>query len=620
MTMEVADSLLDLVGNTPLVRLGRVGRDLECDLLAKVEMFNPGGSVKDRPARRHDRGRRTRRPAHGRRHHRRAHVGQHRAGLAIVAAQRGYRVLLRDVRQGERREGDAAAGLRRRGRRVPDGRPARAPDSYYSVAERVDRGAAWCASGPNQYSNPANPAEHERHRSRALAADRRAASRTSSPASAPAAPSPAWAAISRRRTQRAGRRRRSGGLGLLRRMSGRPYLVEGVGEDFWPPPRPTSVVDRDGERPRIVPTPRGAGARGGAAHRRIGRDHVGGARCGGTSGPTLVVVVLSPIPAALPAQGVQRRVDARSVHLRDRRPPRRRGARRQVRRRARRSSRSQPTSRHTGAGPGCAQHDVTQLSVSTRARPLAARRSTGYAVRAPLMDRRSGIRGLDTPVEELMSRRCRWWRGARPVDRVAELLDARNRPCWCSTAAGGRHPDAAPTCCSSSREGHDGRRVLAATGRGFRAPGRSTRARRPIRDRRGGGADHQTSTFAQEAVGKHTGFEYARTRQPDAGSRRGSARLARGRAPRTALRLGTRGQGHGAPRCSAPATTWSPGTTPTAARSASWSRCSALRHRPGRSRSSPIRRARADVPDGDPAGVGRDADQSRCCSSSTSPR
>ena len=48
--MEVADSLLDLVGNTPLVRLGRIGRDLACDLLAKLEMLNPGGSVKDRPA------------------------------------------------------------------------------------------------------------------------------------------------------------------------------------------------------------------------------------------------------------------------------------------------------------------------------------------------------------------------------------------------------------------------------------------------------------------------------------------------------------------------------------------------------------------------------------------
>jgi len=48
--MEVADSLLDLVGNTPLVRLDRMGKDLSCHLLAKVEFLNAGGSVKDRPA------------------------------------------------------------------------------------------------------------------------------------------------------------------------------------------------------------------------------------------------------------------------------------------------------------------------------------------------------------------------------------------------------------------------------------------------------------------------------------------------------------------------------------------------------------------------------------------
>src|SRR5687767_15767081 len=48
--MEVADSLLDLVGNTPLVRLDRMGKDLSCHLLAKLEFLNAGGSVKDRPA------------------------------------------------------------------------------------------------------------------------------------------------------------------------------------------------------------------------------------------------------------------------------------------------------------------------------------------------------------------------------------------------------------------------------------------------------------------------------------------------------------------------------------------------------------------------------------------
>jgi hypothetical protein len=48
--MQVVDSLVDLVGDTPLVRLDRVGRDLECQLVAKLEQMNPGGSVKDRIA------------------------------------------------------------------------------------------------------------------------------------------------------------------------------------------------------------------------------------------------------------------------------------------------------------------------------------------------------------------------------------------------------------------------------------------------------------------------------------------------------------------------------------------------------------------------------------------
>ena len=48
--IEAADSLLDLVGRTPLLRLTRIGRGLECTLLGKLEMLNPGGSVKDRIA------------------------------------------------------------------------------------------------------------------------------------------------------------------------------------------------------------------------------------------------------------------------------------------------------------------------------------------------------------------------------------------------------------------------------------------------------------------------------------------------------------------------------------------------------------------------------------------
>jgi cystathionine beta-synthase len=48
--MEIADSVLDLIGRTPLVRLRQVGADLPCPVVAKLETTNPGGSVKDRPA------------------------------------------------------------------------------------------------------------------------------------------------------------------------------------------------------------------------------------------------------------------------------------------------------------------------------------------------------------------------------------------------------------------------------------------------------------------------------------------------------------------------------------------------------------------------------------------
>jgi cystathionine beta-synthase len=48
--MEIHDSVLEMIGKTPLVRLHRVTAGLKCTLVAKVEFLNPGGSVKDRPA------------------------------------------------------------------------------------------------------------------------------------------------------------------------------------------------------------------------------------------------------------------------------------------------------------------------------------------------------------------------------------------------------------------------------------------------------------------------------------------------------------------------------------------------------------------------------------------
>src|SRR6476660_32381 len=90
---EIADSLLDLVGNTPLVRLRRVTEGLRCQIVAKLETTNPDDSVKDRPAiamvEAAERDGLLRpggtivEPTSG-------NTG---VGLAIVAAQRGYRCI-----------------------------------------------------------------------------------------------------------------------------------------------------------------------------------------------------------------------------------------------------------------------------------------------------------------------------------------------------------------------------------------------------------------------------------------------------------------------------------------------------------------------------------------------
>ena len=159
--MDVADSVLDLIGNTPMVRLRRLGRDLSCDLLAKVETTNPGGSVKDRPAvAMIDAAERAGllkpggtivEPTSG-------NTG---AGLAIVAAQRGYRCIFV---MSDKMSEEKVRLLEAYGAEVvvcPTAVPPEDPASYYSTAERLVRETPG-AFRPDQYSNPANPAEHER--------------------------------------------------------------------------------------------------------------------------------------------------------------------------------------------------------------------------------------------------------------------------------------------------------------------------------------------------------------------------------------------------------------------------------------------------------------------------
>jgi cystathionine beta-synthase len=155
------NSVLDLVGETPLVPLHRVVHGLPYRILAKLEFLNPGGSVKDRigPAMIDDAERKGLLKPGGTIVE--ATSGNTGVGLALVAATRGYRVVfvLPDKMSSEK-----IRLLRAYGARVvvtPSGMSPDHPMSHYSVARRLAReipGAYY----PNQYENQANPEAHYR--------------------------------------------------------------------------------------------------------------------------------------------------------------------------------------------------------------------------------------------------------------------------------------------------------------------------------------------------------------------------------------------------------------------------------------------------------------------------
>jgi cystathionine beta-synthase len=241
--MEVAASLLDLIGHTPLVRLDRIGRDLSCHLLAKLELLNPGGSVKDRPALAMIEaaeaagalrpGGTIVEPTSG-------NTG---VGLALVAARRRYRCIFV---MPDKMSAEKIALLRAYGAEVivcPTTVAPEHPDSYYSVARRIAAETPG-AFQPDQYHNPANPASHERSTGPEL-----------------------WRQTAGRITHFVAGIGTGGTITGVSRFlkaqnpdvqivgadpagsvysggAGRPYLVEGIGEDFWPDTFDPTAVDR----------------------------------------------------------------------------------------------------------------------------------------------------------------------------------------------------------------------------------------------------------------------------------------------------------------------------------------------------------------------------------------
>lgn len=244
--MKYANSVVELIGNTPLVKLSSVTAHLGPDaplVLAKVEYVNPGGSVKDRIASRMidaaeasgelKPGGTIVEPTSG-------NTG---VGLALVAQQRGYKCIFVCP---DKVSVDKQNVMRAYGAQVvvcPTAVDPEDPRSYYQVSDRLVRETpgAW---KPDQYSNPNNPRSHYETTGPEL-----------------------WEQTDGRITHfvaGVGTGGTISGTGrYLKEMSGgavkvigadpagsvysggtgRPYLVEGVGEDFWPEAYDRTICD-----------------------------------------------------------------------------------------------------------------------------------------------------------------------------------------------------------------------------------------------------------------------------------------------------------------------------------------------------------------------------------------
>ena len=242
--MKYANSVLDLIGDTPLVRLTSVAKGYAPTILAKVEYLNPGGSSKDRIAARII----DAAEAEGKLKPGGTIVeptsGNTGIGLALVAQQRGYRcVFVLPDKVGEEKRNV----LRAYGAEVvvtPTSVAPDSPESYYSVSDRLAREIPG-AFKPNQYSNPNGPLSHYETTGPEIWRD------TEGKVTHFVAGVGTGGTISGvgkyLKEQSDGRVQIIGADpegSVYSGGTGRPYLVEGVGEDFWPAAYDPSVVDR----------------------------------------------------------------------------------------------------------------------------------------------------------------------------------------------------------------------------------------------------------------------------------------------------------------------------------------------------------------------------------------
>ncbi len=245
--MEYANSLLDLIGNTPLVRLGRTAEGTRTPVLAKVEYLNPGGSVKDRIAvRMVDAAEKSGelRPGGTIVEPTSGNTG---VGLALVAQQRGYHCIFVCP---DKVSEDKRNVLKAYGAEVvvcPTAVAPEHPDSYYNVSDKLAaQPGAW---KPDQYSNPNNPLSHyEQTGPEIWRQTDGAITHFVSGVGTGGTISGIGRFLKERSAERGGPAVQVVGADPVGSVysggSGRPYLVEGVGEDFWPATYDRDIADR----------------------------------------------------------------------------------------------------------------------------------------------------------------------------------------------------------------------------------------------------------------------------------------------------------------------------------------------------------------------------------------
>ncbi|KQN94915.1 cystathionine beta-synthase [Arthrobacter sp. Leaf69] len=248
--MKYAQSVLDLIGNTPLVKLHHVTDGIGATVLVKLEYLNPGGSIKDRIAvKMIEEAERTGKLLPG------GTIveptsGNTGVGLALVAQQKGYRcIFVVPDKVGE----DKRAVLQAYGAEVVVTPTAVAPDSpqsYYGVSDRLVTEIPG-AYKPDQFSNPAAPASH--YESTGPEIWRDTDGRVTHCVIGAGTGGTITGTGRYLKEVSAGRAESDGGMvkiigadpagSVYSGGTGRPYFVEGVGEDMWPANYDKSVPD-----------------------------------------------------------------------------------------------------------------------------------------------------------------------------------------------------------------------------------------------------------------------------------------------------------------------------------------------------------------------------------------